>query len=154
MRSGKMKNRNGRKLLLIFVTGVMLLAACRIAKPYQLLANADSSKLYRGVANADSSNNIATVSYKEIFSDTLLQHLIEEGINNNLDLKVATARIKTAAANFKQSKLSLLPSVDANVTAGYQRVPSTQFGFPEAYQVYISTSWEADIWGKLGSAKR
>ena len=89
-----------------------------------------------------------------MFSDTLLQALIQEGINNNLDLKVAVARIKSAAANARQSRLALLPAVDANATGTLQSVPSTQFGFPEAYQLYISSSWEADIWGKLTSAKR
>ena len=54
----------------------------------------------------------------------------------------------------RQSKLALLPAVDANATAAFQRVPSTQFGFPEAYQLYVNSSWEADIWGKLTSAKR
>lgn len=89
-----------------------------------------------------------------MFADTVLQRLIQEGINNNLDLKIAVARIKSAAANFKQSKLALYPNVDANASATFQRVPSTAFGFPQAYQLYVSANWEADIWGKLSSAKR
>jgi NodT family efflux transporter outer membrane factor (OMF) lipoprotein len=89
-----------------------------------------------------------------MFSDTLLQSLVQEGINNNPDLKIAVARIKSAAANAKQSKLQLLPVFDANGTATYQEVPSTEFGFPQAYLLQVTSSWEADVWGKLASAKR
>ena len=53
-----------------------------------------------------------------------------------------------------KARLAFLPVVDANATGTFQSVPSTQFGFPQAYQLYVNSSWEADIWGKLSSAKR
>lgn len=132
---------------------VLMISSCKVTQPYKQPSDAINNKLYR-----DSSNNgtadIAEVSWKQMFSDTLLQALVQEGISNNLDLKVAIARIKAAAANFKQSKLAFLPSVDANPSATFQRVPSTQFGFPETYVLQLTSSWEADLWGKLSSAKR
>ncbi|MBS1974434.1 MAG: TolC family protein, partial [Bacteroidetes bacterium] len=133
---------------------IVMINACKIAQPYHQPNDAISNKLYRDSSKNDPANNIATISWKEMFTDTLLQSLIQEGINNNFDLKIAAARIKTAAANFKQSKLALLPGIDANPSASFQRVSSTQFGFPETYAIGISTSWEADVWGKLSSAKR
>jgi outer membrane protein, multidrug efflux system len=138
----------------IFIVMIVIMNACKVTQPYHQPSDAASNKLYRDSSTTDTASNIATISWKQIFTDTLLQSLVQEGINNNLDLKVAFARIKSAAANFKQSKLALLPLVDANASATFQRVPSTQFGFPEAYVLGITTSWEADIWGKLGSAKR
>ena len=137
----------------IFIAIIITISSCKVTQQYKQPADAVNNKLYRDSSNNDTTN-IANISWKQIFSDTLLQSLVQEGINNNLDLKVAVARMKTAAANFKQRKLALLPSVDANATATYQRVPSTQFGFPEAYLLDVVTSWEADIWGKLSSAKR
>ncbi len=150
-----MKNRNSSRFisLSIFTAIILLVASCKIAQPYRQPANVASDSLYRGVSTADS-NTIAGISWKQMFSDTLLQKLIDEGISNNLDLKVAIARIKAAAANFKQSKLALLPTIDGNASATFQRVPDTQFGTPEAYQLYVNASWEADIWGKLGSTRR
>lgn len=130
----------------------MVIAACKVTQPYTP-PSAASAANYRDVHTGDS-NTIATISWKDLFSDTVLQHLVQEGINNNLDLKIAIARIKTASANFKQSRQALLPNVDANASASFQRVASTAFGFPQSYQLYISTNWEADIWGKLSSAKR
>jgi outer membrane protein, multidrug efflux system len=137
----------------IIIAMIALCNSCKVTHPYTQPLDATNNKLYRGQSNTDTTN-IANISWKQMFSDTLLQSLVQEGINNNLDLKVAVARIKSAAANFKQSKLVFFPAVDANATATYQRVPSTQFGFPEAYLLDITTSWEADIWGKLSSAKK
>lgn len=137
----------------IFAVIVTIVASCKVTQHYSQPSDAASNNLYRDISNADTTT-IANISWKQMFSDTLLQALIQEGISNNLDLKVAVARIKSAAANARQSRLALLPAIDANATATLQSVPSTQFGFPEAYQLYISSSWEADIWGKLTSAKR
>ncbi len=149
----KIKIKNGLILFSIVTAMIALAIACKTAQPYKQPADAVNDKLYRNAVTADT-NTIASIPWKQMFSDTLLQKLIEEGINNNLDLKVAVARIKAAAANFKQSKLALLPNIDGNAAATFQRVPPTQFGVPEAYQLYVNASWEADIWGKLGSARR
>lgn len=139
--------------IIIFSFLAAFIISCKVTQPYTRPADAVNDSLYRGVTAADT-NNIAAISWREMFADASLQALIQEGINNNLDLKVAAARIKTANANAIQSRLALLPSLNANASATFQRVPSTQFGFPQAYQLYLNTSWEADIWGKLGSAKR
>ena len=69
-------------------------------------------------------------------------------------MKIALARIKTAAANFKQSKQAFLPSINANANATYQNFPTSQVGFPESYQLSASASWMADLWGQLSSAKK
>jgi outer membrane protein, multidrug efflux system len=137
----------------IVIAMIVAINSCKITQPYSQPSDAANNKLFRDAPNADTSN-IATVSWRQMFTDTLLQSLVQEGINNNLDLKIAIARIKSAAANAKQSKLALLPEFDANGTATYQQVPSTQFGFPQAYLLQVTTSWEADVWGKLTSAKR
>jgi len=137
----------------IVIVLIVIISSCKVTQPYKQPADATNNKLYRDTLNTDTTN-IGTISWKQMFGDTLLQLLIQEGISNNLDLKVAIARIKTAAANFKQSRLAFLPAVDANPSATFQRVPSTQFGFPEAYLLQLTSSWEADIWGKLSSAKR
>lgn len=140
---------NIRQILSIILL-IAIAGACKVTQPYTA-PQADSTQ-YRGT-QADTIN-IASIPWRQMFNDPLLQTLIQQGIDNNLDLKVAIARIKTAAANAKQSKLALFPLVDANASATYQRVPSTSFGFPETFQLYVNASWEADLWGKLSSTKR
>ncbi|MES1160823.1 MAG: efflux transporter outer membrane subunit, partial [Bacteroidota bacterium] len=94
----------------------------------------------------------ADIPWRQLFSDTLLQHLIQEGIDNNLDLKIALARIREAEANFRQSKAAFFPSLAANAGATLQKTP----GSPSTriYEAYLSSIWQVDLWGKLRSARK
>ena len=95
---------SGKYILIAMFTAIVSMAiSCKVARPYKQPAGEGSARLFRDVSNADTTT-IANISWKEMFSDTLLQSLIQQGINNNLDLKVAVARIKVAAANARQGE--------------------------------------------------
>jgi outer membrane protein, multidrug efflux system len=153
---GYLMKRIVRNIIILCTIGILLISifsACKVTKTYNQPNGAAADNLYRG-ASINDTNNIAGLSWKELLTDTLLQAIIHQGIENNLDLKIAIARIKSASANFKQSKLVFFPSADANASGTYQRVPPTQYGFPESYLLDIASSWEADLWGRLSSAKK
>ncbi len=128
-----------------------MLFGCSISKPFAT-KQAIPDGLY-GDKRTDSSN-MATLSWREIFKDSLLQQLIAEGINNNLDLKTATANLKVAEANFAQSKQAFLPSLSGNASAGGYHPADGQSTNTQLYQLYALSSWQVDIWGKLSSTKR
>ena len=149
-----------------------LLASCSVIKPYQQ-PSLTTKGLYRGVQTTDSTS-LATVPWRQMFPDTVLQRLIELGINNNLDLKIAVARMQTAEANLQQSKLAFFPTLSTNAAftlsksssaqlralnirnadAGSSTVSTTSIPTIHQYSLTASTSWEADVWGKLRSNKR
>lgn len=137
----------------VIVVWTMLYCSCKVTTAYHQPIGIVSDKLYRSISSTDTTN-IAVFPWNELFRDTLLQKLIEEGINNNTDLTIARARIKSAAASFKQSKLFFLPALNAGTSATFQSVSPSQFGFPETYQLNLTASWLADIWGQLRSNKR
>jgi HAE1 family hydrophobic/amphiphilic exporter-1 len=108
---------------------------------------------------------MATLPYRSLFADTILQGLIDEGLRENLDLKVAMGRMTEASENFLQSKAASLPSLSANVNATQSKLSANALDVPPAYigqyplttttyTASLSTSWEADIWGKFKSSKR
>lgn len=130
---------------------LITIAGCKVTKPYQMPANASPNGLYRDTTITDTTT-LAQVPWRQLFTDTLLQGLIQEGVNNNLDLKIAVARIHQAEANFRQSKAAFFPSLSATASGSLQKSagnPSTQ-----VYEAYLSSSWQVDIWGKLRSARR
>lgn len=95
---------------------------------------------------------IAAVPWRQFFTDRALQGLIDEGLRNNLDLKVAVARVHEAEANFRQSGLAFFPSLGANAQASVGKqgnAPATH-----NYEVFLNSSWQVDIWGKLRSTRR
>lgn len=135
---------------------MLLLSSCKVTQPYQL-PDVNTSNLFRDVAATDT-NSIANLPYTEIFTDTILQRLIAGGIARNLDLQMAYTRIQQAQAYYLQSRAAFLPSLDANAAITRSKFSAGQgFGARPPitqYQLGVSSSWEADIWGRLSSSKR
>jgi NodT family efflux transporter outer membrane factor (OMF) lipoprotein len=130
---------------------VFVIHSCRVATPYRRASNLAGNRLYGDTTITDTTT-IASIPWRQLFTDTLLQALVQAGIDNNLDLKIALARIHEAEANFRQSKEAFFPSLAANVDATLQKTsgsPSTQF-----FEAYLNSAWQVDLWGKLRSAKR
>ncbi|MGF7043031.1 efflux transporter outer membrane subunit [Mucilaginibacter lappiensis] len=150
-----------KQVCLALVTTV-LFAAC-VTKKYQPPA-LSTDKLYRDSTITDTTS-LANLPVQTLFSDTVLVNLINEGIQENLDLKTAVQRINEARATLGQTKAAFLPSLDGSLTATRSKTSAASLNFPPefvnsfnlkttTYQGALSTSWEADVWGKLSSAKR
>jgi len=120
-----------------------------------------SDGLYRDNNNTDTTT-MADLPWKSLFADTTLQSLIQQGLNENLDIKQAIERIKIAEATLQQSRASLFPSLQADLSVTDAKQSARAVAFPagtinletQTYKAQLSSSWEADIWGKLSSAKR
>ena len=125
--------------------------SCKTLHPFPEPAAADN--LFRDLAISDTSS-LAETPWQELFTDPYLQVMIEKAVNNNPDMQIAIARIKKAEAAFRQSRTEFFPSLNAGLNANYQSETLTGFGIPESYQLFGSTSWEADIWGKFRNARR
>ncbi|MEQ9442266.1 MAG: efflux transporter outer membrane subunit [Cyclobacteriaceae bacterium] len=134
---------------------LLTISSCNLHKEYQQQFSRDD--LYRGIETSDTTS-LADIPWNEVFTDTVLQGLISEGLTANLDLKIAVANIQRAEANFLQAKGALLPGLDVAGSASFSKLANTisvASGFAQQqYQLYGSASWEVDIWGKLRSAKR
>ena len=140
------------KPLFILLVLTFLTVSCKVMQLEKFPDIKADDSLYRDLDISDSSG-IASVPWRELFKDTCLQVIIEKAVSNNPDMQVAIARVKKAEAAFRQSRAEFFPSLNAGINATYQSV-SAGSGVPEYYQLFGSTSWEADIWGKLRSAKR
>ncbi len=146
-------------LLVLFISSVVV--SCKVAKTYRQ-PDINTNALYRDQTTTDTAT-IANIPWQSLFTDTVLKGLIKEGVDHNLNLKVAIQKIEEARAALGQTKGALLPSLSASasVTPAEQSVAALDYppGISintktTTYQLGISSSWEADIWGKLSSAKR
>ena len=147
-----------------FIAALLLALTSCVTQKYQQPVTATQNQLYRDTIITDSLS-IATLPYNQLFADTVLQNLIAEGIRENLDLKTAVQRINEAQANVYQSNKAFLPSLDGNLRVNQNKQSIAALNLPPDFigtfpltvttvQASISTSWEADIWGKLSSAKK
>lgn len=144
---------------------VVLLAvvsSCMVRKEYNRPNNVVDEKLYRTDMLPSDSTNIANVSWKEIFTDPILQRHISKALENNLDIRIALQSIASAEAYLKQSKAAYQPtlSIGPNYTFQTQSI-NTQFGqiigerrYINQFDITASIGWEADIWGRLKSQEK
>jgi len=141
------------KSLLCFIVLLLAFTSCQVTKPHKLPDMMTNEKLFRDLAVSDSSN-MAEVPWKSLFTDPNLQSLIAEAIRNNPDLQIAVIRMEKAEASVKQSRAAFFPSLSGHFDASLRNKDTDGSGISENYELYGSTSWEADIWGKFRSTKR
>ncbi|MBF4491290.1 efflux transporter outer membrane subunit [Flavobacterium sp. MR2016-29] len=147
---------------ILMVIAAALLSACSITKKYERPTTLSTDKLYRDQASADSTT-IANMPWQSVFKDEKLNALIQKGLDNNLNLKNAIENIIQAQASLRQSKLAYYPTLQLDANATRTKQSEAGLNFPAGinintltttYKLGLSTSWEADIWGKLSSSKR
>lgn len=135
----------------ILLWAVCLMTGCSIYKPYSR-PEVQTEGLYRDLEETRDTASIATLGWRNLFSDNNLQALIEKGLERNTNLRVAHIRVKAAEAVLMNARLSYLPSVvltpDGSIsgTEGAKAI--------KTYNLAASASWEIDLFGKVTNAKR
>ena len=135
----------------ILLWAVCLMTGCSIYKPYSR-PEVQTEGLYRDLEETKDTASIATLGWRNLFSDKNLQALIDKGLERNTDLRVAHTRVKAAEAVLMNARLSYLPSV---VLAPDGSISGTEGAKAiKTYNLAASASWEIDLFGKVTKAKR
>ncbi len=151
------------KLLSILLVSFFL-TSCMTREKYERPVEAIDENLFRTDLLPKDSMSLATVSWKDIFTDPILQKHIAKALENNLDVRVALQNIASADSYLKQSKAAYLPTLSAGPNYSFQTQSlNTQAGqiFNQAQRRYINQydlsaeiGWEADLWGKLKAQEK
>lgn len=149
------------RYFLTAIAGLLIMASCNVTQHYKR-PNVNAVNLYRDSTSTDT-NSIANMPWRTLFSDTVLQNLIQEGINNNLNLRNAILKIAEANATLKEAKAAYYPTLSAGVSVTKAKASQAAQTFPAGlgidlnsttYQGDLSASWTANVWGQLSSLKR
>lgn len=132
-----------------FLAVAGLMSGCGIYKPYSR-PEVMTDGLYREVETTDSTS-LATLSWRELFTDEKLQVLIGRGLEQNTDLRIARLRVEQSEASLRSARLAYLPSIAATPEAGISRYDGVT---TKSYNLGVTASWEVDIFGKATNAKR
>lgn len=155
-----MINRYAKGWLILGVILSIGLTSCQVVNKYKS-PEIDSDELYRGVNSTDTTT-IANIPWNEYFKDPLLQALIDEGLNNNLDMRIVAERIKQAEATLGMARAAYFPNVALAGEVKQVRGAATGRGqgsnvlgpHSETYSLGIAATWELDVWGKLNRQQR
>lgn len=133
---------------LLLLTG---LTGCQY-RTYERPEMTQTDSLYQRLMVSGDTASIAYLSWQELFTDPLLQQLIETGIAHNTDLSIARLRVKEAEALLTASKLAYLPSVSLTPQGTIRKVEGESA--TKSYNLAASADWEIDIFGRITNAKR
>ena len=85
------------KKIIVLTTATALLSSCGIYTKYQP-AETTPDNLYGEEVAVDDTTNFGNVNWRELFTDPQLQALIEQGLQNNTDLRSAQLPRKERSA--------------------------------------------------------
>ncbi|WP_439479210.1 efflux transporter outer membrane subunit [Chryseobacterium aquaticum] len=144
------------------VLTAVVITSCHVRKEYERPAAVVDEKLFRTDMLPQDSTSIANVSWKEIFTDPILQKHISKALENNLDIRIALQNINSAEAYLRQAKAAYQPTLSVGPGYTFQTQSlNTQFGqiigerrYINQFDITGSISWEADLWGKLKAQEK
>lgn len=139
-----------RKAFYMIFAAVMM-CSCGIYTKYEPQTSVPDNLYGDSLSYGTDTASLGNVYWRELFTDTLLQNLIEEGLANNTDYKSAQLRIEEAEATLLAAKLAYLPSfafAPQGSVSSFDNQKATQ-----TYQLPITASWELDVFGRIRNAK-
>ena len=139
------------KKIIVLTTATALLSSCGIYTKYQP-AETTPDNLYGEEVAVDDTTNFGNVNWRELFTDPQLQALIEQGLQNNTDLRSAQLQIEEAEAALMSAKLAFVPSFALSPQGTISSFDGGKA--TKTYTLPVTASWELDIFGRLRNAKQ
>lgn len=149
-----MKNveKTMRKVIVLSVLLSAGLSSCSIYRAYERPEIAGIDSLYRQTTGTTDTASLASLSWRQLFTDPQLQQLIETGVRNNTDLQIARLRVEESRASLSTARLAYLPSLSLTPQGTVSKTEGREA--TKTYDLAASAEWEVDIFGRLTNAKR
>jgi multidrug efflux system outer membrane protein len=92
-------------------------------------------------------SDLANTPWWQQFEDPVLDELIRTALADNLDVRIAAARVEEFYGALGATRAGLFPQVGAEAAAGTARTPPTAAA--DSVRVDAFASWELDVFGRL-----
>ena len=132
----------------------LLLTGCGFYKQYEsnATAPADAFGTTQDITMAEGETSLAQLSWREFFTDPLLQQLIEQVLANNTDLNSARIAIEKSEASLKMAKMAYLPSLTFSPQGTMSKFDDSPWS--KTYNMPLQLSMDVDVFGSITNKKR
>jgi len=145
-----------RRLAILFLAALAF-AGCAVGPDY-VRPTADPPPSWR--VTEKQADNAADTAWWGQFDDPVLDNLIRVALQENLDLRIAAARVDEFAGRYGFVRADLFPQVGAGASAGRERItgdtgntlPAGYNLTTSSYSAVLNAGWEVDIWGRIRRA--
>ncbi len=145
------------KMMAVAAVSLMLTGCSVFHQLYQTYdqQNEIPSDVYgrsQDMATAMDGTSLSQMSWREFFTDPLLQQLIEQVLANNTDLNSARIAVEKSEASLKMAKMAYLPSL---YFAPQGTISSFDFGrVSKTYNLPLQLQMDVDVFGSITNKKR
>jgi NodT family efflux transporter outer membrane factor (OMF) lipoprotein len=152
---------------IIIILAVICFAACKIPA---LVGKQENKTVPAYYNTASDTTNIASIKWRNYFTDPYLIALIDSALKNNQELNIAIREIEMDKNEIEARKGEYLPFVNVGGGAGIDKTGKyTWDGLSEEdlktnpdkgpkyigdFRTGVYASWELDVWKKLRTAKK
>ena len=139
------------RLIITLLPTVLLLVGCGTYSNYSRPASLRVDSLYRDAPlPSPDTASLADLTWRELFTDSVLSRWIERGLQTNSDLQIARLRTARAQASLRASRLAFLPSVSLTPQGTLSRFADAETS--KNYSLGGGAEWEIDAFGRLRNA--
>lgn len=103
-------------------------------------------------ATGGGGESLAQMSWREFFTDPLLQQLIEQVLANNTDLNSARIAVEKSEASLKAAKMAYLPSLFFSPQGTLSKFDDNPWS--KTYTLPLQLSMDVDVFGSITNKKR
>ena len=89
---------NKFKIVVVILILALLPVGCLVGPKYKKPEDQNTATFQNGPANMDTLASVVNIKWFDLFNDDVLKGLINKGLANNYDLKIAMARIEKTRA--------------------------------------------------------
>ena len=147
----KMKRINH---LLAAATVSLSLTGCGLYNTYESKVDTPNS-IYGtelGLSDSATEGSLAELSWRQFFTDPVLQQLIEQVLANNTDLNSARIAVEKSEISLKAAKMAYLPSLYFSPSGS---LSSFDFGpVSKTYNIPLQLNMDIDVFASITNKKR
>ncbi|QBN17673.1 efflux transporter outer membrane subunit [Flavobacterium nackdongense] len=136
------------KIVVVILILAILPVGCLVGPKYKKPEEQSAATFRNGATNVDTLASVVNIKWFDLFNDDVLKGLINKGLSNNYDMRIAMARIERTRAELGYTKADLLPAIGYGATVNSNDKSFT----PNTASATLS--WELDFWGKIRHENR
>ena len=142
-----------RKIFIAVAVSLML-TGCGLYNKYEsnVTVPTDVFGTSQDIKEAMDANTLALMSWREFFTDPLLQQLIEQVLASNTDLNSARIAVEKSEASLQAAKMAYLPSLYFSPQGTLAKFDDNPWS--KTYNLPLQLSMDVDVFGSITNKKR
>lgn len=139
-----------KRYIILILAGMLFLPSCSLYKKYESNATVDEKSMGDIVDSQDTSS-IGDINWRDIFTDPLLQQLIDTALAKNTDMRTTQLTIEQAQNSLKAARWGYAPT--------FAFAPQVTFNYQDGSNnnnilIPITSNWQLGVFGQTRSSIR